>query len=92
MFRAICLKSSGELEVTLYDHFQMAYRRCMPEERRTWHIMLAYAAEDAVVRADGAPICICWNEGEPIRIGWWIQAINPPDVSFPALKIPGPCY
>jgi hypothetical protein len=92
MLRVICLKSSGELEVTLYDHFKMAYQRCMPKDKRAWHIMLSDAAEDAIVRAKGEPVSICWNEGEPIRIAWWIQEVHPPEKSFPALKIPEPFH
>ena len=88
MFRAICLKSTGELVATIHNDFSSAYHICVPVQKLTWHIMLYLPAKEIVSSTRGAPVLISYNEGEPVRIAWWIQEFYPPSESFPALTIP----
>ena len=83
MFRAICHTRNGELFATIHNDLLTAYRECVPAGKLTWHIMMFLAVRDSI-SADGVPVLISYNDDT----AWWIQEIQPPVKSIPALTMP----
>ena len=84
MFRAICHMNNGELVASIHNDILSAYRKCVPAEKLTWHIMLFLPAQDTILAAGGQPVLISYNDDT----AWWIQQIQAPVPGIPALTMP----
>ena len=97
MYRFIRTTGDGTMIAEVYQNFQSAYRRCLPDVLDDYHVRMADATRQEIEDQMGdRPVLVSWNvapEGADLNTyvftACWIQLLYNNELkTFPALAMP----